>query len=143
MKSRFGTYVNAVLLILVFSMSTVISFACTSSSVFHQMHHHSSSEHSSQPSKDHDHSNPSPAPSGEDQKSDCCSNYLVEWEKVEKYASRNISAPLAVFIPASIMEFPGIIVMRPPGTDSPPRMTNHAMASQKQDVRFLFQIFRI
>ncbi len=96
---------KALFLFLVFSMNTVVSFACLFSDVFHNFHHHNritatkehdhSGDHHAQAHKHHGdkpaHSHDT-APSGKS-KDDCCSDSIVAIEKADKSLSRAIGAP--------------------------------------------------
>ncbi|HVK97196.1 MAG TPA: hypothetical protein VM368_05230 [Flavisolibacter sp.] len=103
------TYFNAIILLIVFSLNTVVSFACSFTDLVHSNHHHSSSpasslkkqsnnhhEHSSSHrhehsgNEHHDYDN-----SSNEEKDDCCSTSVVQLEKVEKAIARIIIAPNA------------------------------------------------
>lgn len=92
-------------MLLVFSSNTVISFACSYSSFFHSFHHHKTSANATHKHADtkhkHDHSSSHHAelPNDDEQKENCCSNIVVQLQKVEKAISRNIDAPNAASSP--------------------------------------------
>lgn len=104
MNKSIRTYYKALLLLLVFSSNTAISFACSYSSFFHSLHHHQKSSTTAHQHADknhkHDHSGNHHAASNDDgeQKENCCSTVVVHFQKAEKAISRNIDAPDASFI---------------------------------------------
>jgi ABC-type nickel/cobalt efflux system permease component RcnA len=149
MKVTKATYFKALLLLIAFSMSTLVSFACSFSDLFHEFHHHNSPatkahKHDDQEEHTHDHSG-SHHDSGprEEKKDNCCSHSIVELQKVEKSISRNIEG----FKLNSILSFaatgselfsapalrqttyPDFVRWRPPATI--------------QDLRILIQSFQI
>jgi ABC-type nickel/cobalt efflux system permease component RcnA len=144
-----ATYFKALLLLIAFSMSTVVSFACSFSDLFHEFHHHNSPatkahKHNDQKEHTHDHSGSHHDTSPREEKKDnCCSHSIVELQKVEKSISRNIealnlnssisfvAAGLELFsLPALRQIFsPDFVRWRPPATI--------------QDLRILIQSFQI
>jgi hypothetical protein len=108
------TYYKALPLLIIFSLNTVVSFACSFSSLFHGFHHQNSSsttiehkhsanhhdpqgekkkhDHGDQPNHKHD------SGSSSNSKDDCCSSAVVQIEKLEKAVSRTIEAPHAIFV---------------------------------------------
>ncbi|MFN2439812.1 MAG: hypothetical protein ABR503_11485 [Chitinophagaceae bacterium] len=109
-----STYYKALVLLIVFSLNTVVSFACSFSNLFHGFHHHKSSattvehKHSGSHHDSHDQKNKHDhgiqaehkhdSGSSKNAKDDCCSASLVEIEKVEKALSRTIEAPHVIFV---------------------------------------------
>jgi hypothetical protein len=85
-------------------MSTVVSFACSFSNLFHEFHHHNSTatrthSHGDQQMHEHEHSGSHHKHSipKEEGDNDCCAGSSVELQKVEKSVSRSIEAPGAIF----------------------------------------------
>ncbi len=97
-----GTYLKALLLLMVFSMNTIISSACSLSSVFHKAHHHSkSASHPHSDKKHHDHSSDKHCHSeGEESssKEDCCSKSIIQLEKLDKAPAKTVMISSLVFI---------------------------------------------
>lgn len=158
MIERKGAYYKAWLLLIVFSLNTVVSFACSLNGFFHSLHHSNAA-----PSKQHDHSsahghghgkehhpagnahhqqeNPGSTESSND---DCCSRFVVEVEKTEKSVSRSIGAPDAVFLTSFIASFPSLFSLLPlqENTSYPPYV-RWRLPSTIQDLRIVIQSFQI
>lgn len=118
------TYIKSWLLLIVFSLNTIISFACSFGGAFHDYHHqnnspstshkhdeghkhsHDKSEHDHSGSGNHEHNKGSEhkhnSPSTNNPENNCCSDSVVALQKVEKQVSSNIQAPHAVFVTSFI-----------------------------------------
>ena len=149
MRVTKATYFKALLLLIAFSMSTVVGFACSLSDLFHEFHHHNSPatkahKHKDQNEHVHDHSgshhdnNPN-----EEKKDNCCSQSLVELQKVEKSISRSIEAPnlhLALFLKSTYNE---VFCFQPEeNTIFTPNIRRRAPTTI-QDLRIVIQSFQI
>lgn len=114
------TYCKALLLTIVFSLNTVVSFACSFSNLFHSFHHHKmeeATEHkhagNHHPTKNdgHKHHHNKVTEHHHDtgsQKQDddnCCSNKVIEIEKVDKAVSRTIAAPDVIFLTSLFVSY--------------------------------------
>ena len=114
MKTRIRTYYKAFFLLLLFSSNTMISFACSYSSLFHSSHHHKTQSQSSHQHKDqqhkHDHSGShhQPADQKEGPTENCCSTAVIKLQKVDKEISRVIDAPSGThtfaFLPVGLFQ---------------------------------------
>lgn len=89
-----ATYFKAVLLIIVFSMNSVISNACSLSNYIHKAHHHAgkSEHHHSDGTNEHGHDGDHEHHGSEedDPAHDCCSAYAATLNQRDKALSRNI-----------------------------------------------------
>lgn len=112
MAGKKQIYYKAGVLLVVFSLHTAVSFACSFSSLFHQFHHNSPvvskhKEHAHSHSSSHGHQAPGHTHEGEHHhtgssqppKEDCCSASIIEVEKMDKAVSRNIELPLVISFP--------------------------------------------
>ena len=108
-----GTYFKALFLLLVFSMGTVVSFACSISELFHSLHHHNSSatlqhEHANGEKHAHEHNGNHhdilPFKDGK-VKHDCCSTAVTTVQLVEKSLSRSVEAPKVFFITPFLLAY--------------------------------------
>ncbi|RYY98018.1 MAG: hypothetical protein EOO11_09275 [Chitinophagaceae bacterium] len=148
MKRRYTTYWKAAFLLLVFSLNTVLSFACSLSTVFHDLQHRSGTaatpghEHSAVASHHHYHKH-SQGTFGQGHASkkapenDCCSGSIVRLEKVDKAASAPIKAPApalerqlieTLYLLSAVQQvpepaYPVYCRWRPPGTIHDLRIT--------------------
>jgi hypothetical protein len=144
------TYFKALLLVIVFSLNTVISFACSFSSLFHGVHHHNSSvaapdkhngsvahthNHEAQPHKKTD--------SKEEQKGDCCSTSIVEVEKTDKSVSRTIEAPDTLFLAAFIATYSSLLDYFTVERTVKPHWDRWRPPATIQDIRIVIQSFQI
>lgn len=99
MKTGIRTYYKAFFLLLLFSSNTVISFACSYSSLFHSAHHHKAPRQSTHDHGDqqhqHDHAanHHQAASKKEGATEKCCSTAVLKLQKVDKEISRIIDAP--------------------------------------------------
>ena len=116
MQTARKTYYKALFLLLVFSMNTAVSFACSLSGYVHALHHNSfasaatqdpaSQKHEETFHHEHDcHTVPDAPLPDENKKDDCCTKYAIEIQKVEKAVSKTIDAPEASFITSFIASF--------------------------------------
>lgn len=107
MSTAKGKYFKAALLLLIFSLNTVVSFACSFTGLFHSLHH--ASEHKTEitPHQHKDvsahrhldgHQEHEEGGTPLNSEKDCCSKLVVELDKVEKAISKPISAPSLSFI---------------------------------------------
>lgn len=167
MQTTNGTYYKAFLLALVFSLNTIVSFACSFSNLFHGIHHHdsgavssaehhhSSTDHSSQ-SDQHEHKESDHhqhndfeqhkhgAANSEDSKDGCCSESVVQIEKVEKALSRSIEAPHTLFIASFFAAFSSYLFQLETIEDTsiPPNIRWRLLATIP-DLRIVIQSFQI
>ncbi len=94
-----GLYIKAMVLLAVFSMNTVMSFACSLSSFVHSFHHSVSSSkqaglhHHAHEAADHHHGEEKVPMKGDE----CCSADLVKVEKADKSPGRSIQLPLPLW----------------------------------------------
>ena len=107
-----GRSYKASLLLLVFSLNTIVSFACSFGGVFHNFHHRNTATVEHQPSHGikhthgddhkHDHGKKSAHKHGDhkpgDHKDNCCSDSVTELQKQDKSLSRHIEAPHLSFV---------------------------------------------
>jgi hypothetical protein len=112
MRASQRTYYKALVLLTIFSLNTVVSFACSFSSFFHSFHHETPlASVASKPSHDHNHNDhhhhkhhhdgpekDQESTHGSGTSDDCCSQYLLEVDKSEKSVSRSIDAPNTVML---------------------------------------------
>ena len=102
-----GTYYKAMLLLIVFSSGTVVSFACSLGGIFHEYHHQSSAteqtKHSDDAAHKHHHGKTSKheydTQARAESKNYCCTDSVVEMQKLDKSVSRSIEAPNLISIP--------------------------------------------
>jgi len=149
-------YSKALLLLTVFSLNTVVSFACSSSRLFHDLHHKNNTStienkkpdghsHSHSNAHKHDHSKPSEHQHDPSEKSDddCCSNSVVAFEKVDKSVSRIIEAPNVHFIALfNAFYFTTSSLVSPEKIDIP-RHIRWRLPATIQDLRIVIQSFQI
>lgn len=144
------TYYKALLLLIVFSMNTMVSFACSFSSLFHEFHHHNSSvtvshQHNDGVKHAHKHNGHHHDTSDSEKKSqkDCCSESVVAVEKVEKAVSRSIEAPSAFFLKALLASYTDLFKL----ITEPKVVTKHynrwRVPTTIQDLRIVIQSFQI
>lgn len=116
MDRKGSTYWKALLLVLVFCMNTVISFACSLSGFVHGMHHHPGgnaphvhtaavNEYHHEGQQEHGIHQEDTTGSDEQSSGDCCSSSVVSLEKVDKSTARGIDVPGAVFFTATANKF--------------------------------------
>ena len=102
------TYFKALFLLTVFSLNTVVGFACSQIGLFHSSHHHPKEakthnhsekvdNHSHGHKHDHNHGS-GHHHQGKDnpdtKKDDCCSGKTVSFEKLEKLVSSKVDSPI-------------------------------------------------
>jgi len=153
-----GTYYKALLLVTVFSMNTVISFACSFSDLFHGFHHqkttqvlehkHAGSQHHAE-DKAHKH-NHDAASNGDhysgtskESKDDCCSGSVVEIQKVEKAVSRSIEAPQAIFITSFFTAYVSLFSLQTVEKILFPPNSRWRVNATIQNLRIVIQSFQI
>ncbi len=114
MKKISGTYYKALLLLTVFSLNTMVSFACSFSDLFHAQHHAAAAEklpaasHHAEGSQQHTHPasgattdhHSTGATKGAD---DCCSSFVVTAEQHDKSVAPTITAPQSVWTELSLV----------------------------------------
>lgn len=116
MTGKPSTYFIALILLVVFSMNSVVSFACSLGGLFHAMHHQQSSlaiapgphQHEQADKPHHSHEKKDQGDTESDTrpvKDNCCSDKASEIEKVDKSVSRIIEAPKLTFLPLFIAFF--------------------------------------
>ncbi len=152
MKRQYSIFFKAFFLLTVFSLNTVVSFACSTSDLFHNSHHSNKSrsttthQHEDKPHAHHKHGQHSHDLENNQSNNDddnCCSSYIITLAKIEKSIARNIEFPATV-ITSYYAEFaylllanhgkektffPDFIRWRPPATI--------------QDLRIVIQSFQI
>ncbi len=153
------TYYKALVLLIVFSLNTVVSFACSFSNLFHGFHHHKSSattvehkhsgsHHDSHVQKNkHEHGNQSEhnhdSGSSKSTKDDCCSGSVVGIEKVEKALSRTIEAPHAIFITSLFAAYAKLFSLPTIERILFPKSIRWRLPATIQDLRIVIQSFQI
>ena len=150
-------YYKAIFLLIVFSMNSVVSFACSFSNLFHSFHHHKtiavaehkhadkhhhnkneSAKHQHNNVTDHLHDNNSQKPEDDN----CCSNKVVEIEKVEKAVSRTIAAPEVIFLTSLFVSYTELYLSRQ-DTDILQNHTRWRNPATIPDLRIVIQSFQI
>ena len=154
MKPTKGTYLKALLLLVVFGMSTMVSFACSFSSLFHSFHHqrsaslpeHSRSHQHPDANHTHDHDGPGsqphdPIPGSAD---DCCAKYVVVIEKADKSITRTLELSNAFSQVPFIVAYTSSFTTLPIETKKlfPENIRRRAPATI-QDLRIVIQSFQI
>ena len=153
MKQGKAIYYKAFFLLFVFSLNTVVSFACSLSSYFHSFHHSSFAyasdrdhgKHGNTYHHDHDcHSVPQQNLPDNEKKDDCCSKYVVEFQKIEKSVSKSIEAPgfliTTTFLPSTYFD------LEIPASKNIPAFPNYdrwRIPATIQDLRIIIQSFQI
>ena len=153
MKRQYSIFFKALFLLIVFSLNTVVSFACSTSDLFHNSHHskiqrsttqthqHEDKSHGHHKHGRHSHEQENNQPNNDDD--NCCSSYIITLAKIEKSIARIIEFPAPVITPffaeftalllANLWKektfFPDYIRWRPPATI--------------QDLRIVIQSFQI
>ena len=150
-----GIHIKALILLIVFSLNTIVSFACSLGGLFHSFHHHTSSSastkqhghHHQKEGHHHDHS--STSHHHEEKKSnkpadDCCSKNVVQLDKVEKAASRAIEAPDTAFLTSFLITYSSLFYQLPTeGKTVYPDYVRWRIPSTIQDLRIVIQSFQI
>lgn len=151
------TYYKALLLLIVFSLNTVVSFACSFGGVFHNFHHRGSvamehnhnspgkhahgtahkEDHDKKPAHTHDAESPG------DKKGDCCSDQVTELQKLDKSVSRNIEAPHLNFITVFIASYSELFFFQAGKQDLQPHKIRWRPTATIQDLRIIIQSFQI
>lgn len=142
-------------LLLVFSLNTAVSFACSLGGIFHAFHHQTRSaeqknghrHHNHQEGHQHGHGGKSyqheeqPSSQPDD---DCCSRNVVEVEKLEKAVSRTIQAPDAVFLTSFLSACSSLFSHLPvEGKTHYPNSIRWRLPATIQDLRIVIQSFQI
>lgn len=141
-------------LLLVFSLNTVVSFACSLGGIFHTFHHHSATQkqpshgqHQPQEGHHHDHGTPSHQhdnKGSEKPADDCCSKNVVVLEKMEKAVSRTVQAPDAVFLTLFLTSFSTLFSLFPSEEKTLyPDRARWRPPVTIQDLRIVIQSFQI
>ena len=149
MKVSKGTYFKALLLLIAFSMGTVVSFACSLSDLFHEFHHHNSPANKAHKHKDqnehiHDHSGRHHDDDPKEEKKDnCCSQSLIELQKVEKSVSRSIEAPNLFLVALFASTNSELFSFQSVEKTSFPQKTRRRPPTTIQDLRIVIQSFQI
>lgn len=144
------TYYKALFLTLVFGLNTAVSFACSFSNLFHHFHHHNNAaeeahEHGEEKKHVHEHSgshHDQPAPQNE-KKDDCCSNSVVEMQKVEKAISRTIEVNDPVPVASRVAAHTELSPSTPKSKTVFPDYTRRRPPTTIQDLRIVIQSFQI
>ena len=144
-----GTYYKALLLVVVFGLNTVVSFACSFSNLFHQLHHHNSPatrehHHKGNKKHEHEHSGNHHDSSGqkEEENKDCCFDSAI-LQKLEKSVSRSIEAPSAVFTTSFISLFPDLEILQQDRESSRTDKFRWRPLETIPDLRIVIQSFQI
>jgi hypothetical protein len=149
------TYYKALLLFIVFSLNTVVSFACSFSSLFHGFHHHENSvtvehkhegnhRHSSDKKHNEAQSNHThDSGSTKNSKDDCCSKSVIEIEKIEKAVSRTIEAPHAIFVASLFAAYSEIFSLSTVYKVFFTHIVRWRLPATIQDLRIVIQSFQI
>ena len=154
MIRRQGTYYKALLLVTVFSLNTVVSFACSLGGLFHTLHHgrtvnsassHHNDHHGHNGGHKNDHGNKAHNHSEKEKTGDdCCSNNVIEVEKVEKSVSRTIEAPSVVFLTSLLTTYSAIFQLFPTyDTVFYPDPVRWRLSTTIQNLRIVIQSFQI
>ncbi len=140
-----GTYIKAVLLLLVFSLNTLVGSACSLSKVFHQSHHHQSSamhSHGEGVKHEHDHSG-SHHDAGEEGE-DCCSRSSVAFNHLDKSVAQNFATPVLTFPVHPFTEFYNtFLLLRRQDDGTAITYTRWRPPATIQDLRIVMQSFQI
>ena len=155
MNQSKGIYFKALLLVMVFSLNTIVSFACSFSGGFHGLHHiraasgnkdshhdHGKSDHHGHDAaKKHQHDHPSSEESNED----CCSKNLIEIEKKDKSVVRSMELQNISFLTSFILSYSPLF-----STKTVEDRTRHSWSHVRcwvpttiQDLRIVIQSFQI
>ena len=158
------TYYKALVLMVVFSLNTVVSFACSLSDLFHNFHHHHSAakiedhhgghnhshgkmhHHSHEKAGSHDHGNnplEKPDQNTTHSKDDCCSNSVVQMQQVEKAISRIIDAPTVDFVESLSASYYHLSFNTPQQETKIPGNIRWRYPTTIQDLRIVIQSFQI
>lgn len=164
MVANSGTYCKAFVLLFVFSLNTVVSFACSLSDVFHHFHHHNSGaktetkviDDDRSRSKMHHHNHDKAHPHDHDKmpeeekdqntnhtSDDCCSNAVVEMQLVDKSVSRSIDAPNVFFVGALLAAYYPRFFNSGWQQKHFPDFTRWRPPATIQDLRIVIQSFQI
>ena len=151
MTATKGTYYKAILLLIIFSLNTVVSFACSFGGMFHEFHHKSSStteaKHSQHDGHKHDHSKSSEHKQNSDNpgdsKDNCCSLSVVEMQKLDKSISRSIEAPNLIFITSFVAAYPECFSLPEFQQTIYPDFVRWRPPATIQDLRIIIQSFQI
>ena len=152
-----GTYYKALLLLIVFSLNTVVSFACSFGGVFHDFHHKNSAttehkhSHSSKHSHDsghkHDHhknsENKHDSNAPDDSKDNCCSGSIIKMQMVDKLISRSIEAPDLIFITSYVAAYSELFSLQKEEKTAFPKFVRWRPPATIQDLRIVIQSFQI
>jgi hypothetical protein len=154
MHTSKGTYYKALILLVVFSMNILVGFACSLGGVFHEFHHKSSStslsshsqkhhsdkghQHGNSHSPENDHGSGAP-----DSENNCCSDSVVEMQKLAKTVSRSIDAPDNIAISSFIAVFSELFLVHPEQNEFATYEVRRRVPSTIQDLRIVMQSFQI
>lgn len=158
MRGRQETYYAALFLLTVFSLNTVVSFACSLGGLFHDLHHgspapstvahHQEGHHGDLSSHDHDQGKKDRQSSHAEKENsaanDCCSNNVLEVEKLEKSVSRTIEAPHTIFLTSLVASLATLFQLFPAQDQvfyPEPVRWRHPMTIQ--NLRIVIQSFQI
>ena len=149
MSATKGTYYKALILLIAFSLGTVVSFACSVSSFFHGMHHHGNAatshhEHSGGIKHKHPHSGHHHEPEKPlKEKNDCCSDNVLQLQKIEKEVSRPIAVPHPGFLNSFIASFSLAVNEQTEENSFFPDFVRWRLPATIQDLRIVIQSFQI
>ena len=153
------TYFKALILLLVFSMNTVVSFACSFSSMFHAIHHHEhasaltyehkngthhGNEHVHGPLEHHNSNEHTTKREGDNQKEDCCSTSVWKMEAVVKLTARSIDAPEPIILLSLLSDYFSYFsvspLLEPPAYDD---FLRRRIPATIENLRIVIQSFQI
>jgi hypothetical protein len=152
------TYYKALLLLAVFSLNTVVSFACSFSDLFHGFHHQKTPQasehkqaggHHHAEDKAHKHSHDTQSRHGHDSgtskesKDDCCSGDVIQIQKIEKAVSRSIEAPQAIFLTSFFTAYASVFSSQTEERTLFPLHSRWRLTNTIQSLRIVIQSFQI
>jgi ABC-type nickel/cobalt efflux system permease component RcnA len=143
------TYSKAILLLIVFSMNTVVSFACSFSTLFHQSHHNNtnvqSDHHHNEPAQEDEHAEHQHDPKTTDKKDvhDCCSESVLAIEQMEKSVSKTIEAPDVLFLTVLLASYSSAFPLSTTLKVVLPCHDRWRVPTTIQDLRIVIQSFQI
>lgn len=149
-----GTYYKAFILLVIFSMNIMVSFACSLGGLFHEFHHKSSSTsipaHSQthHPDKEHQHGNSHSSENANGSKApesgnNCCSNSVLELQKIAKIVSRSVDAPDNIFISGFTTYYSHLVIVHPQLNEPVPDEVRWRVPATIHDLRIVMQSFQI
>ena len=140
-----GTYIKAVLLLMVFSLNTVVGSACSLSKVFHQSHHHervATHSHGEAVTHQHDHSGSHHAATEEGE--GCCSKFSVAFNQLDKSVAQHLAVAVLTLPVLSLTELYHTLLLLSRQYDSTVvAYARWRLPATIQDLRIVMQSFQI